>query len=52
MLQFNLNCNNMRKQKKIQIRFVKNTKKRIMSVDEGSLKLYSEMMGGRWYGKI
>ena len=42
----------MKKQKKIQIRFVKNTKKRIMSVDEDGLKLYSEMMGGRWYGKI
>ena len=52
MLQFNLNCNNMKKQKKIQIRFVKNTKKRVMSIDEDSLRLYAEMMRGRWDGKI
>ena len=42
----------MKKQKKIQITFVKNTKKRIISIDEDSLRLYAEMMRGRWHGKI
>jgi len=42
----------MKKQKKIQIRFVKNTKKRVTSIDEDSLRLYAEMMRGRWHGKI
>ncbi len=41
----------MKKQKKIQIRFVKNTKKRAMPIDEDSLRLYAEMMRGRWSGK-
>ena len=41
----------MKKQKKIQIRFIKNTKKRVMPIDEDSLRLYAEMMRGRWSGK-
>tara|TARA_B100000886_G_C20421760_1_gene491946 strand:+ start:61 stop:189 length:129 start_codon:yes stop_codon:yes gene_type:complete len=42
----------MKKQKKIQVRFVKNTKKRVLFVDGDSLRLYAEMMRGRWHGKI
>ena len=41
----------MKKQKKIQIRFVKNTKKRVMSIDKDSLRLYAEIMRERWSGK-
>ena len=42
----------MKKHKKIKVRFVKNTKKRELSIDEGSLRLYAEMMRGGWHGKV
>ena len=52
MLQFNLNCNKMKKEKKIQIRFINNTAyKKVMSIDKKSLELYAQIMKDR-YGKI
>ncbi len=42
----------MKKKKKVRIRFVKNTKKIEMPIDENSLRVYAEMMRGRWNGKI
>ncbi len=52
MLQFNLNCNKMKKMKKIQIRFINNSAhKKVMSIDKKSLELYAQIMGDR-YGKV
>ena len=52
MLQFNLNCNKMKKKKKIQITFINNSAyKRVMSIDKKSLELYAQMMRDR-YGEV
>ena len=49
MLQFNLNCNKMKKKKKIQIKFINNSAyKRVMSIDKKSLDLYVQMMRDRY----
>ena len=51
-MQFNLNCNKMKKEKKIQIRFINNTAyKKAMSIDKKSLELYAQIMRDR-YGKV
>ncbi len=52
MLQFNLNCDEMKKKKKIQIKFINNSAyKRVMSINKKSLELYAQIMGDR-YGKV
>ena len=52
MLQFNLNCNKMKKKKKIQITFINNDAyKKVMSIDKNSLELYAQIMRDR-YGKV
>ena len=51
-MQFNLNCNKMKKEKKIQIRFINNAAyKKVMSIDKKSLELYAQIMRDR-YGKV
>ena len=51
-MQFNLNCNKMKKEKKIQIRFINDTAyKKVMSIDKKSLELYTQIMRDR-YGKV
>ena len=52
MLQFNLNCNKMKKKKKIQIKFINDsTYKRVMSIDKKSLELYAQIMKDK-YGEV
>ena len=52
MLQFNLNCNKMKKKKKIQIKFINNSAyKRVMSIDKNSLELYAQIMRDK-YGEV
>lgn len=42
----------MKKKKKIQVKFINNNPyKKVMSIDKQSLKLFAEMMRGR-YGKV
>ena len=51
-MQFNLNCDKMKKKKKIQIKFINDsTYKRVMSIDRKSLELYAQIMRDR-YGKV
>ncbi len=42
----------MKKKKKIQINFVKKIEKKINLIDKDSLRLYCEIMKGRWHGKV
>ena len=51
-MQFNLNCNKMKK-RKIQITFFKKEKaaQKLFNIDKESLELYAEMMRDR-HGKV
>ena len=51
-MQFNLNCDEMKKKKKIQIKFINDSAyKRVMSIDKKSLELYAQIMRDR-YGEV